>query len=465
MGTLFLHQLHDHLKSLRFQIGLVILLLFFGASGAVYTWKMKGLVEEDARIDAENERRYQEVSTFPQAVGQQYRIVCRAPGTEFITEGGFNWFGDHVVIIPASGEIPPGPVNTVRSISHWMDPFELVDWSLIVRIVLSFLCVVLAYDAVSGEVESGTLRLVLANPLSRGRFLIAKFLAHLTVLLVAAILGSLLSLLSLSLSGALELDARILRGYGFFLLGTALYISLFLFLSMGISAQVRSSASSLVLLILAWGLLIVVIPQASYLVGAQVPGAGGWKWEAWSFMDEVRKGLEREGIGLRGRELGKGDNYAVEQRYARRLRESEKELERMAREARLQELRQYNLTKTINFLSPGFAFQYSIEAFLGTGVMRYDHFLDQAWQYRNTLRNFLRGRDAADPDSPHLLFFPDYMSDKPLDHRHIPRFEEVPLSLAEGVTRGVVPIVILVLEAAIAFFFALWAFNRAEIAG
>ena len=91
----------------------------------------------------------------------------------------------------------------------------------------------------------------------------------------------------------------------------------------------------------------------------------------------------------------------------------------------------------MSLLSPGFAFQYTVEAFLGTGVMRYEHFLDQAWRYRDALRDFLRSKDASDPDSPHMLFLPDYMSEKPLNHTHIPRFKEAPLSLSEGAVAGV----------------------------
>tara|TARA_Y100000588_G_C14067182_1_gene844139 strand:+ start:114 stop:506 length:393 start_codon:yes stop_codon:yes gene_type:complete len=102
---------------------------------------------------------------------------------------------------------------------------------------------------------------------------------------------------------------------------------------------------------------------------------------------------------------------------------------------------------------------------LGVGIKRYENFLQQAWDYRDTLRDFILTRDAADSDSPHVLFQPGYLSNEPLDHNNIPRVKAKPISLAEGVSAGVVPIAILVLEAFAAFFFALWAFNRTELAG
>jgi ABC-type transport system involved in multi-copper enzyme maturation permease subunit len=205
-----------------------------------------------------------------------------------------------------------------------MEPFEVVDWTLVTRLVLSFFCIVLAYNAISGEVESGTLRLVLSNPLSRGGFLASKFLAHLVILLAATIIGTLISLLILSLNGVIELNLRVLQAYGVFLLGTTLYVSFFLLLSMGISALVRSSASSLVLLVLVWATLNVMIPQTSYLIGARAvkyPNVG-------NPMDETGRALKREGIWLWGRSA---DNYAMEKYYAKRMREAERELVHIGR--------------------------------------------------------------------------------------------------------------------------------------
>lgn len=174
--------------------------------------------------------------------------------------------------------------------------------------------------------------------------------------------------------------------------------------------------------------------------------------------------LAREGVGLRGREQGRGDGYALEKKYARRMEEVDAGRVRIIKEGDRQLLRQYQVAKAVNLVSPGYAFQYAVEAFLGTGAMRRQHFYAQAWQYRESLRDFLRARDAADATSPHVYFLPDYMSVKQLDPAHLPRLKEVPLALDESAATGLAPILILVLETAMAFFFALWAFNRAAIA-
>ena len=464
MGTIFVHQLHDHLKSLRFQIGLLILLVFFCINGLVFFWKIERTAIEMDRVNKGNEDRYQRVETVSQAVNNWYRVTNPPLETEFMVEAGADLLNTSAWICPATGWIPEDSIGMTRNML--MESFDVVDWTMIVRFVLSFLCIVLAYDTVSRELELGTLRMVLANSLSRADFLAGKFLAHLTILLVSMLLGSLLSLLFLSLNEVFDLNARLWQDYGMFLLGTLLYLSLFLFLAIGISALTRHSSSSIVLLVLIWAVLVIIIPQASSIIGVQaveVPYSSGYK--AQEFMDEVRENLEKEGIVMRGREEGKHDHYAKEKRYAQRLREAEKEQKQIARNLDEQLKHQYQVAKAVNLISPGYAFQYTIEAFLGAGVLRRDQTMVLVWQYRDSLHEFLRIRDADDPDSPHILFFPEYLSNKPLDPAHIPRLALKRISLAEGVAAGVVPIVILVLETGASFFFALWAFNRAEIAG
>ena len=80
-----------------------------------------------------------------------------------------------------------------------------MDWTFLVRIVVSFLCVVLAFDTFSGEHERGTLRSVLANPVSRAQVLVGKTAAHLTVLMTAVVLGVVVSLLVMSVGEAIQL--------------------------------------------------------------------------------------------------------------------------------------------------------------------------------------------------------------------------------------------------------------------
>jgi ABC-type transport system involved in multi-copper enzyme maturation permease subunit len=333
-----------------------------------------------------------------------------------------------------------------------------------VRLVLSFLCIVLAYDGISGESERGTLRLLLANPISRLRVLLAKYLACLAVLVAAFLLGSVCSVLILSLTGATELSIGLGGRYLLYLLGTVLYLTVFLLLALGVSALSRSSASALVMLTLGWAVFIVVLPSSSYLIAVRsVDYPTNWQGPGRYWRDARQAALGQD--LFRGRERGARDGFASEQRGARILTEADKEVHRIGQAFLDLKLNRYLVAYRINLLSPAYAFQYTVEALLGSGLAKRQSFLEQAFAYRDELRAFLRDRDAADGDSPHILYFDDYMSRQPLDGEHIPRFVERRLSPAEGLAFSMTPFLILVLEAFAAFVFALWAIRRTDLTG
>ena len=397
MLTVYLHEIQTQMRSMRFQVSLLVRLLFFVANGVIYALKIERDVAEISRIDSEFAEKISEVSELNGAIGRWYRLTARSTGTEFITEGGANWFSDTYWVNAQSGNRST-EYGRSRTTNHWIRRFEIVDWTLIVRLILSFLCVVMAYDLISGGHEQGVLRLTMANPISRGAYLAGRALAQFSMLMVAAALGATVSLLILVTTGVLTLDAHILRGILLFFLGSSFYVAAFLLLSAGVSALTRSSATSLVVLMLTWAVLTVVIPQTAYLYGMQtVDFDYDWNDKQWDLRNETENALAQDGISLR--DSGRKDFFA------------------------------------------------------------------QAIRHREAIRQFLSGRDADDADSPHVLFLPDYVSKKPLDSKLIPHFQQVPLSTADGVAAGVVPIVILILEAALGFFFAFTAFLRMELAG
>ena len=461
MITVFLHQLHDNLRSLRFQVSLGILLMFFVANGVIYTMKIQRTGNQYARVTSLDEERIARAETLNGVVGQWNKIRSPDIGIEFIAEAGSFWFNYARWVNPESGSTM-WPSSS-RTTNAWMRQFEVLDWTVIVRYILSFLCIVLAYNAISSELESGSLRLALANSVPRAHYLMGKFFGHLVTLLVATVIGSLLSLLILVVNHALQVDADLARGYLLFLMVVLFYLSLFLLISLGVSVVARTSATSLVFLITAWTLLVVVIPQTSYLIAMHVTGHINANEE--DYEREYREALEREGIVTRAPELARSDNYAMEQSYVERMEEMGAEMDRLRRDVERRQLLQYDMARQVNLLSPGFAFQYAVEAFLSTGIIRYESFSKQAWEYRANLREFLRARDAADPDSPQIAFLPRFMSDRPIDTSDIPRFKEKPVPFREGLAAAVLPFSILLIEAVAAFFFALVAFNRADLTG
>lgn len=462
MGAIYRLTLADNLRSLRFQLSLVLLLAFFVGNGFVYVWKGERVAIENQQVAAAGEKVFESVTTVSDAVGKRYRIISWQTGTEFIVEAGSDWFPYALNLMPQTQGWQW--FGSSRGTNWWLRRFEVVDWSFIVRYVISFLAIAMAYNAISGERETGTLRLLLANPVPRAHVLIGKYLAHLTCLVAAVAVGALVSLLMLVLGDAVALDRKIAAMVVLFLTATALYASIFLLLGLAVSAATGRSSTSLVALVLVWAVLIVAIPQTSRLLAVTTVDSMGYWWdETDSAIEAANAELERQGVALRPLERARADGFDLEQRYAQRWRQLDEQTIQINREAVRGQLARYRRARMVNSISPGFAFQYTVEGITANGIQRFEHFEPQAWGYLQTLREFLTARDEADPDSPHVHLFGQYMSQAPLDHRDMPRFVEDRLTISESLAGSLKPIITLVVEVLVAFWLALIAFHRAPI--
>jgi hypothetical protein len=186
----------------------------------------------------------------------------------------------------------------------------------------------------------------------------------------------------------------------------------------------------------------------------------GLYWEAMGeHRTKMNRTLRLEGIQPRAREVGATDGFVLEKEYAQRLGQ----LEGMRRDLNERIFRQFEVARSVNLISPGYAFQYALEGLLGAGLPNIRAFFADAWRYRDDLRQFLRAADAEDPDSPHVPFLPGYMSDKPVVANRFPRYQSQPISLADGFVSASMPLAILLLETALAFVFALWAVRRTDL--
>jgi ABC-type transport system involved in multi-copper enzyme maturation permease subunit len=297
MGVIYLQQLREHFASFRVQISLGVVLLFFVLNGILSSLQVTKVQEDEPQIRRDVEAAYERVGSVDDMVGQSFRALNTPTGTEFMSEGGFAWFWGAVWVSPETATSPFYYYG--RDVNMWMDRFESLDWTLIVRLVLSFLCIVLAYDGIAGEAERGTLRLVLAYPISRLRVLLAKFAAQLTVLVTGFVLGSLTSIEILAVGADIPLTAALFARYFLYGAAVTIYISLFLFLSLGVSSLSRSSVSALVLLTLAWAVINVILPQSAYLIAVRaVPVAGGFSDSAGSYRRDVMNALRADGLHL-----------------------------------------------------------------------------------------------------------------------------------------------------------------------
>ena len=134
-----------------------------------------------------------------------------------------------------------------------------------------FLALMIAFDAVAGEAERGTLGLTLTYPLSRGEMLMGKFLAHLFVLAIAIGVGLGAAGAAAILAGGAGPESLISLAR---LIATAILLGAsFLALGYAASALSGSGAGAAGLAVGLWLVLVVLYDLG--LLGALVFDDGG----------------------------------------------------------------------------------------------------------------------------------------------------------------------------------------------
>ncbi len=185
------------------------------------------------------------------------------------------------VIDPAQPPLPAyalvrGVSSDVNSEAFDNDPlpvmFPLPDLIFIVAILLSLAALIFSYDAVCGEKEDGTLRLMLANGLPRVKILFSKIVGSTLTLLVPFLVSLVLGLLVIMLNPRVAWAGTNWASLALILLGAVVYILFFQTLGVLISARHHSSAASIMTSLCVWALLLLVVPNLSpYLASLVSP--------------------------------------------------------------------------------------------------------------------------------------------------------------------------------------------------
>ena len=148
--------------------------------------------------------------------------------------------------------------------------FGSLDLMFAVKFILSLCALFLAYDAVSGEKESGTLKLTLSNSVSRARLISGKIIGNYVSMLLLFLAPLLMGLILLSVYPGVSLSGGDWQRLSFILIMFLLYISVFFALGIFVSAMTTRASTSFLILLFLWIALVIVIPGASVVIAEQV---------------------------------------------------------------------------------------------------------------------------------------------------------------------------------------------------
>ena len=147
--------------------------------------------------------------------------------------------------------------------------FPAPDFLYIVRVVLSLVALLFGFDQISREREQGTLKLLLGGPVSRAQVLLGKWLGNFLSLAVPFLLVTFLGTAILLFDPDVRFTAGQIGRLGLILALALLYLAFFLSLGMLVSALTKRAATSVIVLLFVWALLVFVLPNLGTLVARQ----------------------------------------------------------------------------------------------------------------------------------------------------------------------------------------------------
>jgi len=137
-------------------------------------------------------------------------------------------------------------------------PATIISLASLGVIIIPLIALLLAYDAIVGEDENGTLLLLLTYPLERGQLLLGKFLGHGGILAAATVLGFGAAALVISLVSARAAWQEVALAFAQFMVSAILLGWVFVAFAYLISVFSHEKSRAAGLALLTWFGLVLV---------------------------------------------------------------------------------------------------------------------------------------------------------------------------------------------------------------
>lgn len=470
--TLVRRELLDHILRWRFLAVLLVSIILFVIAAVSFTSTYpKGL---KAPVGDFGSRGYggggmnslrNRVANFVVAPRRPMAIQFAADGSDKFIPSRFG--------IRADDRLETGYIR-VGAGNYLLGRFQDIDWIFIVGIVLTFAAIVLSYDSVSGEMEDGTLKLVLSNSISRATVLAAKFTGAFLSILIPLILGCVASLLVVYRSALVAFDTDLWVKLGAIFVLSCLYLALVIWVGIFVSAWLGRPSASLVVLLVFYVVSVLLIPGLAGVLGAKLvkvdpPNVVRAKEAALQGLPTsvlLSGGVFRSQTTVDFAKMTPEEKAKYQKEQMQRRADQQKEITRYRDELQHKREQQLAIATRIAMVSPYGLYKHAACALAGTGIYRYDRFMKQLRSFGIVLKDFFLAQERLDPSSTHPTDFanpPLFSASIIIPDDRMPQFKEARPALAQTARDAVIPGGLLLGVSALAFFAAFLVFARKAV--
>lgn len=455
----------EHLQSLQFIILIVLSILLFCMNGWITMQKHRERMNRYNNGVSEMVRNH--------STRQTSLYMCPSP-LVLLADGGSKHQPPGYRLEPR-GRLTPLPAGQ----KNFKMPFvPEPDWAFIIKVIFSLYALLLAFRGISGEKEVGTLRLVLSYTLRRNQVLLAKYVSIILTIGIPLILGGFISLLVVTVFIPEILSLMLMLRIGLMILLGFFYLSIFGFLGLFVSSLVGRSSVVLLILLAAWILFVIVVPNLSGILSDKLAGVPSeyqtakqvssiLKEQVWGRIDKVKERVKRG-------ELTTEETIKAE--TDRAFEEGQKDVRNHYAVYENSMKHRATMARTLSRLSPTALFQFASESLADTGPRREERFLKDAETYSTIYDNYILEKlgnlvgisywsfsTSVIVNGKHIYISSPYPEEYQGDMSDFPRFIESNPNLAHNVQEAALDLAGLSLWNLILAGLAFWAVSRCDV--
>jgi ABC-2 type transport system permease protein len=271
------------------------------------------------------------------------------------------------------------------------------DVAFVVIFLMPIFILAMSYDLLSSEKERGTLAMVLAHPISLGKFMASKLISRLVVM-IAVVLA--FGLGAVAATGGDLANADTLVRLALWFAATALYCLFWFALAVWVNARGAGSATNGIILAGSWLLFVVVAPTlVSLLATTLYPAPSRLDFTTAAREAQTKAEFERmralDQYYYDHLELVPDADQKANDFLTLAMANSaavEKAVLPLHEEFQRQMNRQEGVVARFQYVSPAIMMQRAMNDIAGTGPGRYAHFMGQVFAFHRTWQEFFTAK-------------------------------------------------------------------------
>jgi ABC-type transport system involved in multi-copper enzyme maturation permease subunit len=347
--------------------------------------------------------------------------------------------------------------------------FRFLDLDFLFQIILSLFAILFTYNAVNGEKERGTLRLIFSNSIPRDKYILGKVIGSYLGLAVPLMIPILLGCLILPLLGV-PLTIEEWSKLGFIILAGYLFLGVFITLSVFVSTLTIHSSHSFLFLLVIWIFAVLIIPRSSVLIAGSftdVPSVDEINSKKNAYSRELQKDFMNKLNSFKpsnGGDMMQEFNKHMEEVNTERDEKMNIFGGKLEEERQNKLNRQAELALSISRISPASSFSLAASNLAGTSLDLGKSYQEQAKNYQRIYGDFQREKSGGSSGGRMILMMIRDGDEQPsIDPSELPIFTFEPPRFAAVIAESAIDLTILIVFNLLFFTGAFVRFSRFDL--